>query len=515
MALLDFIPMLSVPVLLGSFLASGLVCYVVGWCIYTFYFHPLAGFPGPRFAAISQIWSHWVWLSGRHPTIMESAHRKYGSVVRVAPNELSFNTYQAYYDIYSTPPRNKQLFTKDSKFYYNGYARVSVYVIDPAEHARQRKLLAPGFGSVAMRKQEDVVHQYVDLFVQKIGALSDASHGAGVNFGESILWLAFDIMGEMTFSESFGAVESGKPHFWMSVIRDTARAYIIPSLTQRMPLLRFLLPYLIPKSAVEKMKKHHAYTVESVRKRVRLQKEEPWRETTDLFGPVLANGSMDEEMLVALGVVLVIAGADTVAHALTGAMYFLCSNPACLKELRQEIRGLGDYSELTSTRLASLRYLNAVLEEVLRLFPPIPFGLPRVSPGEFVDGQFVPAGVIVSAGHWSIGRNENELEDAAAFRPERWLAEGVSQPKTLAFSTGPRSCSGLRQAWLEMRIALAKLVYTYDFAFTFARDHSNWLGDARMHMMWQEAPLMVKFVPRGDHPLPVSPSVDEAVLDRE
>jgi cytochrome P450 len=307
-------------------------------------------------------------------------------------------------------------------------------------------------------------------------------------------------IGEMTFSESFGAVESGKGHFWISLLRDGAYASILPSLAERMPLLGFILPYMVTKSAIEHRVKHYAYTQETVRKRVQLQEENPRMETADLFGPIIASGKMDEATLVSLAQALVIAGADTVSHALTGATYFLCANPACLKELQNEIRGLGVYDALTGTRLASLRYLNAVLEETLRAFPPIAFGLSRLSPGDVVDGHFVPAGATVSAPHWAIVHNEAEWEDPWAFRPERWLVTaeegGVQQPRNLAFSTGPRACLGIGQAWLEIRIALAKLVYTYDMEF--ARDHGEWLGDAKLHMMWKEAPLMVKFMPRKD-----------------
>lgn len=198
----------------------------------------------------------------------------------------------------------------------------------------------------------------------------------------------------MTFSESFGAVESSKEHFWISLLRDGAYAAILPSLAQRMPLLGLILPYMITKSAIDNRAKHYAYTTAAVRRRVVRQEKHPESETADLFGPVIASG-MDEATLVSLAQAMVIAGADTVAHALTGATYFLCANPGCLKELQDEIRGLGSYDELTGTRLGALRYLNAVLEETLRVFPPIAFGLPRLSPGEYVDGRFVPAGVTV------------------------------------------------------------------------------------------------------------------------
>lgn len=301
----------------------------------------------------------------------------------------------------------------------------------------------------------------------------------------------------MIFSESFGAVESGKGHFWISLLRDGAHAAILPALAVRMPILRLILPYLITKSAIENRAKHYAYTQETVRKRQRLQREQPEKENSDIFGPVIASGKMDETMLVSLAQTLVIAGADTVSHALTAATYYLCAHPACLKELQNEVRGVGSYDELTGNRLVSLRYINAVIEETIRIFPPVAFGLPRVSPGDYIDGHFVAADSIVSASLWAITHNETQWKDPYVFRPERWLMEGgMKQPRNLAFSSGPRACIGIGQAWLEIRIALAKLVYTYDMEF--AQDHGDWVGDAEMHMMWRESPLMINFNPRKD-----------------
>ncbi|KAI0443961.1 cytochrome P450 [Xylaria telfairii] len=496
----EMISMLPTTVLLACLAVVGPLCYLLGWCVYNLYFHPLARYPGPKLAAVSQVWFAWVWFSGRYPIIIQDAHRKYGNVVRIAPNELSFNTIQAHRDIYSTPSRNgKKSFIKDPTFYNNGDpVKVLFYEIDAAEHAWQRKLLAAGFSTGMMRNQEHLVHRYVDLFMENIGKLSAASHGIGVDIAEVMPWLVFDIMGEITFSESFGTVEASKGHFWISLLRDGANASTLPALMQRMPLLRSVLPYLISKSAIENRANHYAYTEETLRKRVRAQEEDPSRETADLFGPVIASGKLDWASLVSLAQAMVIAGADTVAHVLTGATYFLCANPQCLKTLRDEIRGLGNYDELTGTRLGSLRYLNAVIEETLRMFPPIAFGLPRVSPGDYVDSHFVPAGVTVSAPHWVVNHNETEWEDAYTFRPERWVTEGgARKPRNLAFSTGPRACLGIGQAWLEMRITLAKLIYTYDLEF--ARDHGDWLGDAKVYMMWREAPLMVRLIARKDH----------------
>ncbi|CAJ2507243.1 Uu.00g084290.m01.CDS01 [Anthostomella pinea] len=521
----------------------------LAWCVYCLYFHPLARFPGPKLAAVSDVWLARTWLSGRYAKIIQAAHEKYGDVVRVAPNELTFATVQAHRDIYSTPSKTgktKKPFLKDGQFYNNGDVKTLFYELDPAEHARQRKLLAPGFSAAAMRFHEPVIHRYTDLFVDQLENLDRESHGAGFNVTEAFMWLGFDIMGELTFSESFGTVKNMKPHFWISLLRDSAHAAILPSLISRLPWLWPLLPFMVSFSSLRNLRKHYAYTLATVRRRVQRDadanpcalpdaskdavkktttetektegKDKP-KQPTDLFAPIIAHGNMSEKQLVSLAQAIIIAGADTVSHVLTGAFYFLTTHPSSLSALQHEIRNSFssmDPKVMSGGALAGCRWLNAVLEETMRCFPPIAFGLPRVSPGEVVDGRFVADGSVVSAPHWAVLHRGDSWEAPFAFRPERWLGggegEGVGggtdgQPRGLPFSSGPRACLGIAQAYLELRIALAKLVWTYDISLV--GDHGDWLGRAQMHMLWKEAPLMVHFQRREGED-----GVEDEVIER-
>lgn len=119
---------------------------------------------------------------------------------------------------------------------------------------------------------------------------------------------------------------------------------------------------------------------------------------TDFFSNLLSEKAsaqnLSEEWLIAQANVLVIAGSDTTATALATLIYFLTRHPQQLHRLEDEIRGaFDDGSQMTDSALQALPYLNAVIEEGLRMFPPTAFGLPRVSPGATVDGHFVPPGV--------------------------------------------------------------------------------------------------------------------------
>ena len=138
------------------------------------------------------------------------------------------------------------------------------------------------------------------------------------------------------------------------------------------------------------------------------------------------------------------AGIDTTGDALCFLIYQL-SLPASY--------GIQDklIAELSSNEngaLDDLPYLEAVIREGLRCFPPIPMSQPRYAPhgGRIIDGFFIPGRTIVSCQAWSVHQlNPDIFDQGDRFIPERWLdAKATPQMKSLFFSfgAGGRSCTG-------------------------------------------------------------------------
>src|SRR4051812_40733897 len=75
-----------------------LILTFVGSCVYNLWFHPLSAFPGPKWAAVSSLWTIRRWLSGNYVHEIEKLHNQYGVVVRTAPNQLSFNSGSSWKD---------------------------------------------------------------------------------------------------------------------------------------------------------------------------------------------------------------------------------------------------------------------------------------------------------------------------------------------------------------------------------------------------------------------------------
>lgn len=97
---------------------------------------------------------------------------------------------------------------------------------------------------------------------------------------------------------------------------------------------------------------------------------------------------------------VLIAGAETTATALCGIVFFLCNSPIAMQTLVSEVHSaFASEGDITFQSTSKLSYLNAVIEEGLRLYPPVASGLSRLPPpgGAYVDGHFVPEGVRLHA----------------------------------------------------------------------------------------------------------------------
>lgn len=162
-------------------------------------------------------------------------------------------------------------------------------------------------------------------------------------------------------------------------------------------------------------------------------------------------GGLGFDEMVSVSEILILAGSETVATALSGMLYYLLKEPSCLARLRQEIRSsFQNENEININSAAPLRYLNAVLEESMRLYPPVPAALPRMvpEPGQIICDRFVPVGTYVGLPHYSCYRSARNFFEPKVFHPERWL-EGEDprfkddrKDAFHLFSHGPRNCLG-------------------------------------------------------------------------
>ncbi|KAF7518743.1 hypothetical protein G7054_g13345 [Neopestalotiopsis clavispora] len=372
------------------------------------------------------------------------------------------------------------------------------YERDPERHASQAKLYQSAFRTQALRDQEHLIHQHTDTFVKQLLRLS--REVGSVDMARAAEWLTFDIIGDLTFGEPFGATTKAQSHEWVSMLLNALYGSTVMAMTKRAPILQYVLPWLIPKGALETLARHQQLTFEKVRRRMDIG-DSNHRE--DFFAHVIRNKLQTEQQMVQEATVFLIAGAETTATTITTVFYFLARHPNVIKKLRDELHEtFKSYSTITGDAVARLPYLNAVLEETMRVFPPVPPGPPRVSPGDFVDGIYVPQGTYVSTDIMSLHRHPLNAPSPHTFDPDRWLGsnksghgDGDDKPYTAPFSIGPRMCIGVNLAWLEMRVALAKIAYACDWEF--APDPGDWPSSCRLTQLWSKPALRCCFSPRS------------------
>ncbi|KAF2967357.1 hypothetical protein GQX73_g6227 [Xylaria multiplex] len=484
---------IATPAVGALVLALSIIIYYAVQSIHLLFFHPLAKYPGPKFAAISDLW--WVWglSTERLPFIINDLHKKHGDVVRVGPNELSFATPEAYQDIHGHVSKGKARFLK-TEFYDNDDPTPRITgARDPEVHARQRKALSHAFSAKSLRDQEEIVQKYVDGFMQQLTRLGENGKRA-LNMSETFNWLTFDVIGDLAFGEPFGGIEKGETHFWVKILLDSVLNAQITFLRNKLPLLNFILPYFLPKGADEKLKKHRMLSKEKSQKR--LQLGDTGR--ADFFSHMLKRNTMSEKEMMSQTSSLIIAGSETTATSLSGITWFLLKHPDCMAKLQEEVRGtFTSVDDITGDSTVNLPYLHGVIEESLRLFPPVPFSLPRYSPGAEIDGHYIPEGTVVSVAAMSMPRDPRYWKDGESFRPERWVGDGFNDQKKASqpFSTGPRACLGINLAYLEMRLTLAKLVWLYDWELAAPQD--EWVRECKMRILWKKPDLWIKYHPRA------------------
>ena len=167
---------------------------------------------------------------------------------------------------------------------------------------------------------------------------------------------------------------------------------------------------------------------------------------------------------------MLLAGEDTTANTVAWMIHLLWRNPAALARARDEVRSVcGDARSLTPEQMARLDYIEACAHETMRLKPVAPQVPLQATKDVTLGDVHVPAGTVVICLMRRDSVSDAHLPRAAAFEPERWLAEGgparmaaSARRTSMPFGAGPRMCPGRYLALLEMKMAMALLLGRFD-----------------------------------------------------
>ncbi|KAL8693924.1 MAG: hypothetical protein Q9218_001338 [Villophora microphyllina] len=422
-------------------------------------------------------------------------HDRYGHVVRIAPDELSFIDGKAWQDIYAHH-QGRPNFPKNPLWMAPGDNGIhSILSANDADHARYRRLLSHAFSERALKQQEYLLLQYIDLLVSRLTERA-SSKDRTVDLVRWLNFTTFDIVGDLALGESFHCLEESRYHGWVSILFTQFKAAAI------FVSLRFFgldkpVKMLLPSSLLRKRAEHANIANDRIHRR--LEKGDADAQRNDFMTYVLRYNDekgMSVPEIEATFRTLVVAGSETTATALSGIIIHLLRDEDAYKKLAYEVRSACAHeSEISAERVSGLSYLNAVIEEGLRLCPPVALGMPRLVPvgGAEVSGEWLPAGTFVSASGYSSNRAASNFpENPEDFRPSRWLMTDKATKDLAAynpFSLGPRNCLGRNLAWLEMRLILARLFWHFDLEAE--GDPSRW-EEQKSWILWEKRPLNVR-----------------------
>ncbi|KAM3077369.1 hypothetical protein ACMFMG_006719 [Clarireedia jacksonii] len=444
---------------------------------------PLRHIPGPLLARFTRLWYCLSIYRGAYEREIICLHRKYGPIVRIAPNEYSLDSPSAAKLIYAIGSSRFPKAPWYKAWMPNDVSKASLFSdLNPHHHAAQRRKVASYYSMSSLIGYERFVDNCTEMLCARFRELSDCA-GQTVDLQHWLQCYAFDMIGEITFGRRFGFLEMGEDVD--GVFRAIDARGLYATLVGVWPWVHGWVHGLMPSTGGYGYVL--GYTMRQIEERVKVLKDprnagEKEREgTPDMVTRILMASEKDPKTVTRWDLIStcqsnIAAGSDTTAITLSSILYHLLKFPTTYQKLRKEIDDAekeGRISDpITFKEAQELPYLQATIKEGLRVHPAVGLGLQRVVPpeGATLAGEFIPGGSTVGINAWVAHRNPTIFgADADTWRPERWFEieeqgrAGEVDKYFLSFGMGSRTCIGKNIGLLEMNKLIPQLVRRFDF----------------------------------------------------
>lgn len=335
-------------------------------------------------------------------------------------------------------------------------------------------------------------------------AIEDSvKNNTSLNVTKWIHLYSFDIMGDLAFGSSFDMLQSGTFHYFFNLTHKTLELIAIFSrLVWLFPVVK-AVPFLS-----NDYKSFRKWVGSHVQRRIAVpppvrdifswilndyqRKQNPsWQDTENLYGDAS---------------LIVIAGSDTVAGTLICLLYHLASSPDVCKKLRDELHSCAKEradTELRPDELAKLPYLQACIDETLRLWPAVVDGLQRETPPEGLTigtekkSTWIPGNVIIKTPSYTLCRDPRAFSRPDEFIPERWTTEPeliLDASVYAPFSLGRFSCVGKRLAMVMMRRFISSIILRYELEVLFKSAQDAFERQVKEYFTLTPPDLQIRFI---------------------
>ncbi|KAI1784220.1 high nitrogen upregulated cytochrome P450 monooxygenase 2 [Ganoderma leucocontextum] len=395
-------------------------------------------------------------------------HDRYGDVIRtwynharlIGPNELHVRDPSILSSLWAIPrgPSFIGVSLSQTKVPMAG-------IRDPEEHQGRRRPWNRGLAPGALREYDHLITMRVQQLVRRL-----EEQVGEVILGKWFYYFSYDLMCDMTFGGGSELLRDGEEdNFWSILEKGSCNFAVFFS---RVPWLGPYVGY-IPGAG------RALGVLQSRCRKFTMKRIHRGSNTRDLFY-YLNNEDLPNRPppptsdLIDDGILAIVAGSDTTAVALTNLFYCVLTDPEVFPTLQGEGDKFYPFGEdaFNSKCHRDMVYLQAVINETLRLFPPLPTGAQRQVPAHaapVVAGNLhIPPGTIVWIHPYSVQRNARSFTLPEVFWPERWLvASGKdfvhNEDAFVPFSHGPWNCVGRGLALQEVHTVVCALLQRFEF----------------------------------------------------
>lgn len=436
----------------------------------------LSHVPGPFWAAFSKYWMVRQSLKGLQPYAIQEANEKYGSLVRIGPNELATDD----------PDVLRRMMAIRSKYsrgpWYNALrfepGKDNLFSMrDDDAHLKLRNKMAAGYSGKENESMERTVNEHIAKLIELIETKYLSSTGAyhPVDFAQKIQYFTLDVISDLAFGQPFGYIEQDDDVF--DFIKITRSFFPITLVMANIPVLVALLHSRLFRGLLPKESDKFGFGafIGVANKKVAERFGPHAVSQPDMLGSFIRHG-LDQAEASRESLLNVVAGSDTSATTIRLMMLSLLSNPIAYRKLQKEIDdaiAAGQISSpITDAEARQLPYLQACIKEGLRIKAPAAGPLFKTVPpeGDIIDGKFIPGGTQIGTSPFGVYQSKRIFgDDASLFSPDRWLdadekkAATMSAVVDLVFSVGKYQCLGKPVAFMELNKIFVELMRRFDF----------------------------------------------------
>ena len=381
-------------------------CYLVGLytslLVYRAFLHPLNKFPGPWMVRLGNLFMTTQLTNSDAYYKLQALHKKHGDFVRIGTDGLSIIDPDAMELAYG--PHSKVM---KSNWYDGDAPLTSMHTSrDKALHDRRRKVWAPAFSDKALRDYEQRISDFNDKFLDRIREF----RGGAMDVTKWFNLYSFDAMGRLAFGKDYGMLDSGDKHEALVLLSEG-----MEPLALWLPIWFFRMMAQIPGLAagyhkfVKFCKDELSWRVQN--QKSKLQEEEKGSGSDIMTWLLKAYKDVEyperDPMLQADSRLVIVAGSDTTAATLTYLFFHLAQSPNHVRKIRDELKPLTE-GDWTDKDIKHAQHLNGAINEALRLHPPVPSGVSRLTPkeGMQVGETFVPGNTIFIMPQYVMGRGK-------------------------------------------------------------------------------------------------------------